>query len=162
MFYCNRRHGRELTRPSALPTHRRLLSGFLFAAALISTAGTAHAVECQSEKGAGYPWAWREIDGKRCWYKGNPGMDKKLLRWAESSAAPAAKNAASRNAASKSVASKSASKGATKNASKSESKRSPSIITDYADREELLQTYWPPLPTSGFDDRFGAARANRL
>ena len=31
----------------------------------------------------------RQIDGKRCWYKGKAGMDKKLLRWAENAKAPA-------------------------------------------------------------------------
>jgi hypothetical protein len=26
-------------------------------------------------------WAWREIDGRRCWYRGEPGRSKALLRW---------------------------------------------------------------------------------
>ena len=34
-----------------------------------------------SNKGAGHPWAWRQVDGKRCWYKGKAGIDKKRLRW---------------------------------------------------------------------------------
>jgi hypothetical protein len=62
----------------------------VLATALIGAVGTAHAVDCRSEKGEGYPWAWRQIDGKRCWYKGKAGMDKKLLRWADNSRAPAA------------------------------------------------------------------------
>jgi hypothetical protein len=42
----------------------------------------AHAVECQSSKGErGYHWAWREIDGRRCWYEGQPGMAKSELHW---------------------------------------------------------------------------------
>lgn len=151
MFYFNRRRSREAT-PSASKTHRPL-SCFFFAAALTGSIGTAHAIECRSEKGSGYPWAWRLIDGKRCWYKGKPGMDKKLLRWAENPSVPAA----SRSAA------KSVSKSVSKNASKRASKRSPSIITDYAERESLLQSYWPPLPPANtFDDRFGAPRAKRL
>jgi len=42
----------------------------------------AHAIECQLSKGArGYHWAWREIDGRRCWYEGERGMAKSELRW---------------------------------------------------------------------------------
>jgi hypothetical protein len=26
-------------------------------------------------------WAWREINGKKCWYRGEPGRPKALLRW---------------------------------------------------------------------------------
>jgi hypothetical protein len=59
---------------------------------LLCAAGSARAVECQSEKGPGSPWSWRQVDGKHCWYKGERGMDKKLLRWLETvdaSTAPA-------------------------------------------------------------------------
>ena len=28
-------------------------------------------------------WAWREIDGRRCWYRGEPGRAKTLLRWSK-------------------------------------------------------------------------------
>jgi hypothetical protein len=42
----------------------------------------AHAIECQLSKGArGYHWAWREIDGHRCWYEGERGMAKSKLHW---------------------------------------------------------------------------------
>ena len=98
--------------------HRRVTkSCVILAAALVGPAGNAYAIECQSEKGAGYPWAWRQIDGKRCWYKGMPGMDKKQLRWAEPTSAPTA------------------------------AKRLPSMIDDDpAERERLMHSYWPPLP----------------
>ena len=69
---------------------RMIISSALLAAALIGSAGSARAVDCQSEKGAGYPWAWRQIDGKRCWYKGQPGMDKNRLRWPENTKMPEA------------------------------------------------------------------------
>jgi hypothetical protein len=38
---------------------------------------------CQTSKpAAGHgPWAWRLIDGRKCWYEGAAGMDKSLLRW---------------------------------------------------------------------------------
>jgi hypothetical protein len=125
----------------AVQMHRRLAVPSLFLiAALIGSAGNAQAVECQSEKGAGYPWAWREIDGKRCWYKGQPGMDKKLLRWAESgTTAPAAASASA------------------------SAKRRPPVTTEDAERERLLRSYWPPLPPADvFGDRFNAVRGDRL
>jgi hypothetical protein len=99
--------------------HRAITKSCAFlAVALIGSAGNAGPIECQSEKGAGYPWAWRQIDGKRCWYKGKAGMDKKLLRW-ETTTAPAAA-----------------------------AKRKPEVMIedDPAERERLLHSYWPPLP----------------
>jgi len=103
----------------------------VLAAALIGSTGNARTIECQPEKGAGHPWAWRQIDGKRCWYKGRAGMDKTLLRWAETTAAPAATP-----------------------------KRRPSVmIEDSAERQRLLHSYWPPLPPADvFADRFEAVR----
>jgi len=107
------------------------LSCAFLAVALIGSAGNAQ-MECQSEKGAGYPWAWRDIDGKRCWYKGKAGMDKKLLRW-ETTRAPAAGK-----------------------------RKPPVMITDPAEREGLLHGYWPPLPpTDVFGDRFEDVRGRK-
>ena len=120
------------------PRGRLTISGLVFAAALTCSSG-AHSIECRSEKGDGYPWAWRQIDGKRCWYKGKPGMDKKLLRWAEGAAAPPARKSAAAP------------------------RRSPSLINDYAERERLLQSYWPPLsPADVTNGRSDAGRAKRL
>jgi hypothetical protein len=49
---------------------------------VVALAIPAHAIECQLSKGArGYHWAWREIDGRRCWYEGQPGMAKSELHW---------------------------------------------------------------------------------
>jgi len=40
------------------------------------------AVACQTSKPAGHgSWAWRVIDGRKCWYEGAVGMDKSLLHW---------------------------------------------------------------------------------
>jgi len=40
------------------------------------------AVACQTSKPAGHGlWAWRVIDGRKCWYEGAVGMDRSLLRW---------------------------------------------------------------------------------
>ncbi len=49
---------------------------------VLALATPAHAVECQLSKGAhGNHWAWREIDGRQCWYEGEPGMAKTELHW---------------------------------------------------------------------------------
>jgi hypothetical protein len=57
----------------------RILTGI---AILIFLANNAKAIECQADMqgGHGY-WAWRLIDGRKCWYEGAPGMDKSLLHW---------------------------------------------------------------------------------
>ena len=40
------------------------------------------AVACQTSSPAGHGhWAWRLIDGRKCWYEGAVGMDRSLLRW---------------------------------------------------------------------------------
>ena len=97
---------------------RYSLSLFAFLAiGLTPSAGHSQIIECRNEKGDGYPWAWREIDGRRCWYKGQAGKDKKLLRWAEARKAPPTP------------------------------KRSPSLIVQYGEREQLLHSYWPPMPS---------------
>jgi hypothetical protein len=46
-------------------------------------AGT-DAIECQSSPPPYNKnhWAWRLIDNKKCWYAGEPGMDKSKLHWA--------------------------------------------------------------------------------
>lgn len=158
MFYFNKRSLRNFARLRALKVHQRLsISCVVVAAALTGSVGAAHAVvACQSEKGAGYPWAWREIDGKRCWYKGKPGMDKKLLSWAESTNAPAAAKASAAPTASP--------KSSPASKRSLTPKRLPAVMTDNpAEREHLLHSYWPPLPPADvFNDRFDAARAKRL
>ncbi|HEY6257132.1 MAG TPA: hypothetical protein VIY51_15210 [Xanthobacteraceae bacterium] len=43
---------------------------------------SAQAIECQtSVQNSDSHWAWRLIDGRKCWYKGASGMDKSLLHW---------------------------------------------------------------------------------
>jgi hypothetical protein len=55
----------------------------LFAACILSAFITsAQAIECQtSARSSDSHWAWRLIDGRKCWYKGETGMDKSLLHW---------------------------------------------------------------------------------
>ena len=55
---------------------------FLAICFLLVTVAAAQAVECQAgvQDGDSH-WAWRLIDGRKCWYKGAVGMDKSLLHW---------------------------------------------------------------------------------
>jgi hypothetical protein len=39
------------------------------------------AIACQASPGRGGWWAWRQIDGRKCWYEGKVGMSKDNLRW---------------------------------------------------------------------------------
>jgi hypothetical protein len=112
---------------------RSLVSfAFLFVGLAPSTANS-QVIECRSEKGDGYPWAWREIDGRRCWYKGKAGKDKTLLRWSEGANTSASNGSPS-------------------------IKHRPSLIDQYGEREQLLHSYWPPLP----GDAIEAVRGKRL
>jgi hypothetical protein len=38
-------------------------------------------IACQTSAGRGGYWAWRTIDGRKCWYEGKAGMSKDNLRW---------------------------------------------------------------------------------
>jgi hypothetical protein len=135
MHYFRKRASRIGARQSAAKVFRRSLmfSAFL-AASLTPSAGNSQVIECRAEKGDGYPWAWREIDGRRCWYKGKAGMDKKLLRWADSTKTPAAPKGSPPPT------------------------RPPSLIDQYGEREQLLHSYWPPLPGNATE----AVRGKRL
>jgi hypothetical protein len=44
-------------------------------------AATRDGIACQASAGSGAYWAWRMIDGRKCWYEGKPGMSKDNLRW---------------------------------------------------------------------------------
>lgn len=53
----------------------------------------AAAVDCKSARGHdGRYWSWRQIDGKRCWYLGPPGMSKTALSWRVARTKKLAKN----------------------------------------------------------------------
>jgi hypothetical protein len=69
-------HMRDLSRISAM-------IGLAFAL-LAGATDIAGAIECATRAGSGGHWAWREIDGRRCWYRGQPGMSKSNLHWRES------------------------------------------------------------------------------
>lgn len=46
---------------------------------------SAQAIQCSiaAPRDARGHWSWREIDGRRCWYEGKPGVSKSLLEWPE-------------------------------------------------------------------------------
>lgn len=84
---------------------------------VMTIATDARAIDCRTSQGAGSPWAWRQIDGKRCWYKGTAGIDKKRLRW------PA------------------------KPATAARPKPAKQLLTAPPGNDELLETVWPPTDT---------------
>ena len=53
------------------------------AVALEVTLPTAKAetIECRARPESREYWSWRQIDGRRCWFKGHRRIDKKLLSW---------------------------------------------------------------------------------
>jgi hypothetical protein len=61
--------------------NRRLLAAAIILAPFSTAANSA--MECKAELPAARAehWSWRNIDGKRCWYPGQPGMDKANLYW---------------------------------------------------------------------------------
>ena len=38
-------------------------------------------IECRERPETREYWSWREIDGRRCWFKGHHSLPKKLLSW---------------------------------------------------------------------------------
>jgi hypothetical protein len=41
----------------------------------------AETIECRARPETREYWSWREIDGRRCWFKGHRSISKKLLSW---------------------------------------------------------------------------------
>ena len=44
-------------------------------------AANAETIQCRASPETSEYWSWREIDGRRCWYKGHRSISKKLLSW---------------------------------------------------------------------------------
>jgi hypothetical protein len=51
----------------------------------------AETIECRAKPETREYWSWREIDGRRCWYKGRRRISKKLLSWGPKTPAEAIK-----------------------------------------------------------------------
>jgi hypothetical protein len=58
-------------------------AAIVLALALEVTLSTAEAetIECRARPETREYWSWREIDGRRCWYRGHRSISKKLLSW---------------------------------------------------------------------------------
>ena len=41
----------------------------------------AETIECRARPETREYWSWREIDGRRCWFKGHRSISKNLLSW---------------------------------------------------------------------------------
>src|SRR5262245_40292821 len=54
----------------------------LFLAMALVLPLAAEAATCNATRGSGQPWSWRLIDGKKWWYRGQPGLSKSSLHWA--------------------------------------------------------------------------------
>ena len=55
---------------------------------ILSAWSTAHAAECRSQKSDDGHWAWRTIEGQKCWYQGRAGLDKTKLHWPRQDSRP--------------------------------------------------------------------------
>ena len=53
----------------------------------------AETIECRERPETREYWSWREIDGRRCWYKGRQRISKELLSWGPNTRAEAIKPA---------------------------------------------------------------------
>lgn len=80
-----------------LATEEPVMRRHLIAAAILFTplcTSANSAVQCRAELPAtriGH-WSWRDVDGKRCWYRGPPGMEKSRLQWPQSAAPHASRD----------------------------------------------------------------------
>jgi hypothetical protein len=58
----------------------------LLCCALTLWSTSAIAIECKTSKPSNTRthWAWRQIEGRQCWYEGRPGVPKESLHWPKS------------------------------------------------------------------------------
>jgi hypothetical protein len=63
------------------------LIAVLISCALIDVARGGDLVECEPQRVTGGYWAYRIIDGRECWYQGQPGKPKNELFWARAPSA---------------------------------------------------------------------------
>ena len=73
---------RSRTSAASVAATNRAIRTIVIIAGLLLSAGTANAIKCQSAPVPSNKNAWRLIDNKKCWYAGEPGMDKSKLHWA--------------------------------------------------------------------------------
>ena len=85
-------------------------------------------------------WSWRQIDGRRCWYPGLPGVSKSKLRWPSASVAASISQRTNGSTIQ------------TKGSTLSPPSR------ERGEEEILLESVWPSLSQDSFEDRFVGAR----
>lgn len=59
----------------------RLLLATALLLSMAAEAEAAPTIDCKTIAGSGRGWVWRSVDGKRCWYQGTRGIDKRRLTW---------------------------------------------------------------------------------
>jgi hypothetical protein len=64
--------------------------------ALTTTAAEAAPIQCKKSPGSDGYYAWRLIDGKKCWYRGARGLAKSKLTWSKPADSPTVRKAAPR------------------------------------------------------------------
>jgi hypothetical protein len=120
----------------------RLCLLFVTAGLFLAPLGTTAfgALECSAEApiNRGGHWSWRNVDGRRCWYPGQPGMAKTNLRWTQSSP-PTLARGGDEPAASPVAAKRNA--------------RMPEPASAGGE-EALLDSVWPPLEPASFNERW--------
>jgi hypothetical protein len=151
---------------------------------LVLAPSAAAALECYSSAlRDNRHWSWRQVDGRRCWYPGLPGVSKSTLRWSKTSIPPSKDRQTKASAAAPPPSSQrdeeevllrsiwpplSAGSNSTLRWSKTSIPPSKDRQTNASaapppssrrDEEEvLLQSTWPPLSADSFEERFVGAR----
>jgi hypothetical protein len=64
------------------------LIALLISCALIDVARGGDLVQCEPQRVTGGYWAYRVIDGRECWYQGQPGKPKNELFWPRAPSVP--------------------------------------------------------------------------
>jgi len=114
----------------------RGIAGAMIASIVLALVpGAAAALECRSSALRDRQhWSWREVDGRRCWYPGLPGLSKSTLRWPQNSVSPSSHQQTNGSAV------------------------SPPPSSDRGQDEFGSDSVWPPLPQNSFEERFVGAR----
>jgi hypothetical protein len=100
---------------------------------LVLASDTVTALECYASAPRDLRhWSWRQIDGRRCWYPGLPGVSKSKLRWPSTSASTSINQQTNGTAM-----------------TPPSSERGP--------KEILLESVWPAPPQDSFEERFVGA-----
>jgi hypothetical protein len=121
-------------------------------------------------------WSWRQVDGRRCWYPGLPGVSKSTLRWPKTSIPPSKDRQTNARTAAPPPSSQrdeeevllqsirpplsagSKSIPASKDRQTNASAAAPPPSSQRDEEEVLLQSAWPPLSADSFEERFVGAR----